>query len=171
MKACVCCMWVCVCKHVCALSRERDHAAMLFSLSFSHTPSLVGRSIHLRLLRFLLTRVHTILRQERAKTLAALAGTHETGKPDVEVLKKVAQMQLQKDMKEWPVSTKAEEEETQRRIKAMKAADLHEERMRSDKGYRLRYNKMQKMKNTVMVAGVCGVVFAFIVYSVSFDVC
>lgn len=163
MYGCLCVRgFVFIC--ACAFSSSWDHTSLSPFLFHSLVQSLYpSPSLLLPLKRTrTLSQVSffpfscTRLRQERAKdkTRAALSSSHEAERPDVGVLKKAAQLQLEQDMKKWPVSKKAEEEEVQRRIKEKRAADLHEERYRSDKIYRLRHNKMQKMKSTVMVAGV-----------------
>ena len=60
-------------------------------------------------------------------------------------LKETSLRKLNHDMESWPKSRAAEQNDFQLRRKKMKDQELHEERMRHDPDYRVRFLKKEKM--------------------------
>ena len=108
----------------------------------------------------LMTREIERLQEEldRAKASAAAAQQEEEGRgqADDTVLRKRAKQKLVKDMEDWPKSDREEKTAYDARLKKMREQEIHLERMKHDKQYRIRFRKTEKMKSSVIADGKAG---------------
>jgi len=109
----------------------------------------------------LMTREIERLQEEldRAKASAAAAQQQEEeggGREDDTVLRRRATQKLAKDMEDWPKSDREEKAAYDARLKKMREQEIHLDRMKHDKQYRIRFRKTEKMKASVIADGKAG---------------
>ncbi len=88
----------------------------------------------------------------QAEMLRAREGVMAIRREDVDIkkLRAMALKLLEEDMNDWPSSRSEQEATREQKLKQMKEAEVHNEKMKSDREYRLRFHYRQQMQGEAL---------------------